>query len=138
MTSSVDEVVRELETLPYVSGDVQTLEELMERLRGADGAERAVGPILRFLETHPDDDVGAPGPLVHFVEKFYRRGYEAQLVDSVQRSPTLHSLWMLNRLINGSKGREKARYRAVMKAVAQGRTVRTDVRALADEFLAGA
>jgi hypothetical protein len=48
-----------------------------------------------------------PGPLVHFVERFYRRGYEQKLVESVATKPTYHTVWMMNRLINGEKEQAK-------------------------------
>jgi hypothetical protein len=50
-----------------------------------------------------------PGPLVHFVERFYRHGYEQKLVDSVTRKPTYHTVWMMNRLLNGEKDQSKRR-----------------------------
>jgi hypothetical protein len=48
----------------------------------------AIEPILRFMEEHPSVDFGVPGSLVHFVERFYRKGYEEKLVASVRRKPT--------------------------------------------------
>jgi len=66
------------------------------------GAE-AVEPILRFVETHPHIDFGSPGPLVHFAERFYGHGYEDILLESLRRRPTALTVWMLNRVINGTK-----------------------------------
>jgi hypothetical protein len=78
------------------------------------GAE-AVDTVLRFMERHPDIDFGAPGALVHFVERFDGPEYEQSLVNSVRRSPTPHTIWMLNRVINGRQSPEwKARLLAVM------------------------
>jgi hypothetical protein len=61
-----------------------------------------VEPILRFLEANPDANFGMPGLLVHFVERFYKHGYEEALIDSINRAPTFQTIWMLNRLINGT------------------------------------
>src|SRR5712671_5533785 len=61
-----------------------------------------VEPILRFMESNPGLDLGSPGPLVHFVERFYGNGYEQKLIDSLQRKPTPHTVRMLNRVINGT------------------------------------
>ena len=77
---------------------------LVDSLSSSSPGVEMVDPILRFLESHPDWDFGLPGPLVHFVEKFYRRGYEEELVKSIQRQPTAHTAWMLNRIINGERG----------------------------------
>src|SRR5260221_9759822 len=69
----------------------------------------SVEPILRFIEEHPYIEFGTPGALVHFMEKFYGRGYERELVESVKRRPTLSTVWMLNRVINGTKAPEAKR-----------------------------
>jgi len=61
-----------------------------------------VDAIIRFMEDHPSLEFGTPGPLVHFVEQFYRNGYEERLVESVKRAPTPHTVWLLNRIINGA------------------------------------
>ena len=66
----------------------------------------AVEPILRFMEDNQQIAYGMPGVLVHFVERFYRNGYEQALVGSVRRKPTPHTVWMLNRIINGTKAPE--------------------------------
>jgi len=63
----------------------------------------SVRVILEFMEENPAIDFGSPGSLVHFIEKFYGRGYEAELIASINRKPTSHTVWMLNRIINGTK-----------------------------------
>jgi hypothetical protein len=60
-------------------------------------------PVLQFMEDYPELDFGTPGSLVHFVERFYKHGYEEKLIQSIQRRPTAHTIWMLNRLINGTR-----------------------------------
>jgi len=39
-------------------------------------------------EEHSAIDFGTPGPLVHFMERFYGKGYEEKLIESVRRKPT--------------------------------------------------
>ncbi len=78
-------------------------EEVIEALETSGGGLDAVRTILVFMEDHGSVDFGAPGPLVHFVERFYKNGYEALLLESVRRRPTGHTLWMLNRVLNGTK-----------------------------------
>jgi hypothetical protein len=77
--------------------------ELTQAWSSAAVGLETVEPIMRFMEGHPATDFGAPGPLVHFVERFYRKGYEEKLVESVQRKPTSLTVWMLNRIINGTQ-----------------------------------
>jgi hypothetical protein len=59
----------------------------------------AVEPILLFMEENPGLDYGMPGALVHFVEGFYGKGYENRLIESVERRPIWHTIWMLNRVL---------------------------------------
>jgi hypothetical protein len=78
----------------------------------------AIEPILRFIEAHPELDFGTPGPLVHFVEQFWKSGYEEKLVESVVRRPTRPTVMMLGRIINGNAGDEVETFLAVLKAIA--------------------
>ncbi len=66
----------------------------------------AVEPLLQLMERHPLDDFGMPGAIVHFVERFYKKGYEELLVKSIKRKPTMHTVWMLNRIKNGSENKK--------------------------------
>lgn len=50
-----------------------------------------VEPILEIIGTNPTVDFGMPGDLVHFVELFYKHGYEELLVSSVRKNPTASS-----------------------------------------------
>lgn len=65
----------------------------------------AVEPILKFMETHPDIDCGAPGPLTHFMEHVDPSGYDAKLLASIGRLPTSHAVGLLNRVINAAQTR---------------------------------
>ena len=80
----------------------ETCEEVVEQLEDGHDGRDAIGPILRLMELHEDVDFGMPGPLVHFLEKYYRSGYEELLLESVKQRPTPHTLWMLNRIVNGT------------------------------------
>jgi len=86
---------------------IEDIEEMIEPFS-------AVEPLLVFMEKNPDIEYGMPGPLVHFVEKFYGNGYEAKLVESIKRKPTKHTLWMLSRVINGSSEFAKKEYLSLL------------------------
>lgn len=79
------------------------IEEIEER----EDALESIQPILMLIEKNPNVDFGRPGPLVHFVERFYKNGYEEKLIESLKRFPTKHTVWMLNRIINASQGEYK-------------------------------
>lgn len=104
---------------------------------GLDATDLTTVPVLlRFMEEHPNLDFGTPGPLVHFVERFYRRGYEAELLASLARSPTSHTLWMLNRIINGTaEPDQRAQLLDVLRASAEHPSASETVRETALDFL---
>ncbi len=79
--------------------------------------------LFMFMENNPNIDYGMPGPIVHFMESYYKKGYEDELLKSVKRKPTQRTVWMLNRVLNDVNliGREK--YIGVMEEAIK----RTDV-----------
>lgn len=91
--------------------------------------------LLRLFEDHPEADFGMPGPIVHFLERFYKRGYEPELLKSIERTPVPHTLWMLNRIINGSDGATKAMYLTELQQVLNRPDVEQQTRQTAKEFL---
>lgn len=104
----------------------------MQRGVGLDG----VRAILAFMEAHPDLEYGAPGALVHFAERFYRKGYEAELVDSLSRKPIAHTAWMLNRIINGTQAPDdRTRYVVVLERARDNPAADARTRAEITHFL---
>ena len=93
----------------------------------------SVQPLLRLMERHPLTDFGSPGPIVHFVERFYQKGYEEELLLSLKRMPTLHTVWMLNRLINGTDQAEV--YLELLKEISENTSYDKEIREEALHFL---
>ena len=109
---------------------------LKERWISSGVGVEAVEPIFRFMEAHPDIDFGPPGPLVHFAERFYRAGYEEKLLASLERKPTQHTIWMLNRVINGAKEADLRRnYIGLMRRARLHPDADQDTRKDIDQFL---
>ena len=78
-----------------------------------------------------------PGPLVHFAERFYRKGYEAELTASLARRPTSHTAWMMNRVINGtSLAADKDGYLAALTQAAHHPAIDDQVRSDIAGFIA--
>jgi hypothetical protein len=93
--------------------------DLVEALEGRSSELSCVRAILEFLEEHQDADVGTPGPLVHFVERFYGNGYEGELLSSLERRRTSDTVWMLHRIINGTTDASaEVQYWAALRAAA--------------------
>lgn len=84
--------------------------EVVDDLEDGEYSKYAIPLILQMMESHPNVDFGSPGPLVHYVESYYKNGYEQELIASIRRRPTTHTLWMLNRIVNGMDGQDKDQY----------------------------
>jgi hypothetical protein len=113
MTST--EISEQLEGVASSDDFAASSTELADRWRSANVGFEAVEPILRFMEKNPSIDFGMPGSLTHIVERFYGNGYERMLLESISRKPTQQTIWMLNRVINGTKApAEKQRLVAAM------------------------
>ena len=129
------EATRQLEEIADAGDDfAQQSSQLTAKWEVDPKGSEAVEPILRFMESRPHIDYGAPGPLVHFVENF--PNYEAKLVESVERHPTPHTVWMLNRVINDSDdAQQREALLSVLKQVIQNPAADDLTRSSASEFL---
>ena len=95
-----------------------------------------VREIISFMEEHPKVDYGSPGSLVQFVEGLRGKGYESLLVGSIRRRPTAHTLWMLNRLINGTNDLAiRTNLIELLRSVAANEKMDSGVLEVAREFL---
>lgn len=110
--------------------------EVVERWELESIGFEAVEPVLAFMEEHPYVDFGSPGALTHFIEKFHRRGYDEALLSSVKRRPTPHTVWLLNRLINGEHD-ESVRLAQIslMREAAANQSASLETRSTAAGFL---
>ncbi len=117
MFKNIEDFVNILEVNIENDNFIDTCEDIVKILDKFENSYDAVELILALIEKNPEADFGMPGPLVHFVEKYYKDGYEEKLVDSVKRTPNIHNCFMLNRLINGSEGEEKQVYLSVLDEI---------------------
>jgi hypothetical protein len=115
---SPETLASQLEALADAEDFLARSEEMAAGWIEAGAGMETVEPVLKLMEKHPGLDFGSPGPLVHFVERFNGGGYEAKLIESIERRPTAHTVWMLNRLINGTKApADRSRLVGVMEGV---------------------
>jgi hypothetical protein len=71
-----------------------------------------------------NDSVAHYAYLRYFVEEFYLKGYKDNLIESVGRMPTMMTVWMLNRVLNGTEepGKRQALLRAMREAASNPKT----------------
>jgi len=112
---------------------LERLPELTDALMSVPRPERAIPELFRVMERMPDTDLGSPGPLVHTLEAL--NGYEIELIHSVRRSPSLLSVWMLNRILNTDMPTDIRRsYMSLLKEAADRPDVPKAVRDDAHDF----
>lgn len=98
----------------------------------------AVESILKLMEKNPLVEFGTPGPLTHFMEKFYKdkqEEYELFLKESVEQKPTVHTVWLLNRVINGSKNEKQKEFIGILNSISKDQRIQNEIRDVADNFL---
>jgi hypothetical protein len=124
---SADDVISLLEAF-YSSPDAQNPAQSWDNWDGF-GVTAIIEGVLRFMEAHPDIEFGSPGPLVHRLEGFSLEFYVPHLVASLKRTPTVQTVWMLNRIINGMKGHPwRASLIDDMRAISQRSNVAPEIR----------
>lgn len=129
----VEQLLQEMEELVGTDELEYELDGKMMQLEQEGAGLELVTPILQIMERHPLDDFGVPGAMVHFVEQFFRNGYEERLVESLTRRPACHTVWMLNRIINGSEDTQE--YLELLEAIAGREDLEPEIRERAQEYL---
>jgi len=130
-----EQLIERLQNSVGSAGFEKVADETVEKFESFDDPSVFVGPVIRLIEENPDAELGNPGGLVHFVEKFYEKGYESLLVESLERSPTAHTIWMLNRIINDTSNPARREYVDLMKRIAERDDIDTETKRSAQSFL---
>ena len=121
----IDEIKKEIGIIDTVDdSNINDLDSLCEDIieLNKEGWDTAIlmDPLFRILENNTEFDFGMPGQIVHTLEKHYKKGLEEELFKSLNRKPTFYTLWMLNRIINGtSDTKEKEGYMEMLKSILQ-------------------
>ncbi|WP_424042024.1 hypothetical protein [Prevotella pallens] len=119
----IEEIKKEIEIIDTIDdSNINDLDLLCEDIieLNNEGWDTAIlmDPLFRILEKNSDFDFGMPGQIVHALEKHYKKGLEEELFKSLNRKPTFYTLWMLNRIINGtSDPKEKEGYMEMLKSI---------------------
>ena len=116
----------------YNEADTLVIYESIEAITNAGYRSEAVEPLLQLLERHPTTYFGDPGDIVDFIEQFDGE-YENALAESVKRTPTGSTVWMLNRCINA--GIHKDEFMDILKEAAGRTDIDKGVKESAQEFV---
>ena len=107
--------------------------ECMQNIESDYNEPDSIEPLLKLMERHTLTSFGSPGAIVRFVETFYKRGYEEKLIASLKRMPTVHTVWMLHRIMNGEDNTED--YLSLLKRISENEDYDEEIRYEALHFL---
>ena len=116
----------------YDEADTQVMYESIDTITNAGYKSEAVEPLLQLFERHPVAYFGDPGAIVDFIEQFGGE-YEISLAASVKRTPTISTVWMLNRCINAGEHTEE--FMDLLKEIANRTDVDKDIKERAQEYV---
>ena len=114
--------------------EFELADEVMDAMEAYPQPFDLVAPILDFISNHPKVDFGSPGDLVHFVEKFYHKGYEELLMESVLKRPTMHNIWMLHRCYNAHDPELVPKIKVLIREIQDGDEIAIEVRTMIEEL----
>lgn len=78
-----EEIITRLQNAAKEDEEYYMDDDLIDAINEYPEPFELVEPILEIIGTHPRVDFGMPGDLVHFLEQFYKHGYE-ELLDNMK------------------------------------------------------
>src|SRR5262249_54832786 len=136
MPRSTKKILADLDAFGPPMEDWGRLDELLQELWASHSPSQGVRTLFGVLERYPDHDgYGVFWPILHGLEAI--PGYEAELIRSVQRTPTEFNLMMVGRLLNaGQKEVNDVSLVELLSAVATDKRYDEAVRKQAKKYLA--
>ena len=129
-----EEIITRLQNAAKEDEEYYMDDDLIDAINEYPEPFELVEPILEIIGTHHMVDFGMPGDLVHFVELFYKQGYEELLVSSVRKNPTAHNIWMVHRCFNDVNNPKREMFVELMKELKDDSSVSMDIKKEIDEF----
>lgn len=129
-----EEIITQLQNAAIPNEEYYLDDDLIDAINEYPEPFELVEPILEIIGTNPTVDFGMPGDLVHFVELFYKHGYEELLISSVRKNPTAHNIWMVHRCFNDVNNPKREMFVEFMKELKDDSSVSMDIKKEIDEF----
>lgn len=131
---TVEKIIEALKMAAKPYESYYIADEVRQAMMQLTNPEELVEPILDIIGTNPEVDFGMPGDLVHFVECFYKKGYEELLIASVRKNPTAHNVWMVHRCYNDIKNPMHKKFKELIIELRNNQSISNDLKAVIDEF----
>lgn len=129
-----EEIITRLQNAAKEDEEYYMDDDLIDAINEYPEPFELVEPILEIIGTHPRVDFGMPGDLVHFLEQFYKHGYEELLVSSERKNPTAHNIWMVHRCFNDVNNPKREMFVELMKELKDDSSISMDIKKEIDEF----
>ena len=129
-----EEIITRLQNATKEDEEYYMDDDLIDAINQYTEPFELVEPILEIIGTHPRVNFGMPGDLVHFLEQFYKHGYEELLVSSVRKNPTAHNIWMVHRCFNDVNNPKREMFAKLMKELKDDSSISMDIKKEIDEF----
>lgn len=129
----IERLIKEMEEHIDCDDFEEVQEKCLSQIEKANLGISAVEPLLLFIERHPLSNFGIPGAIVHYVEQFYKKGYEDLLITSVIRRPTLHTVWMINRIKNAGENSDK--YEKILNDILEKQDIEEKIKNSVKKFI---
>jgi hypothetical protein len=138
MPTTADTIIASLEAFVAKDGGGDEA-ALYDALEGFDTLPDWLGVVpamFAVMERYPDADLGAPGPLVHSIERLPVAEFEPLLRASVERQPGQLNVWMVNRILNSQlPAQHREELLALLRRVTSHARASETTRQTAERFL---
>ena len=108
---------------------------ILEKIDKVENSHYTVKSLIKIIQENPEFDFGNHGEIVFFLEKYDEEKYDRILVESVMEKPTEHTIFMMNRIINGASDEKKSEYIELYMKILCGNRINNDLKNIINEFL---
>jgi len=135
MESIIEEFCERLASIDAEDDELMShLYEATDLLENESDISNAFDSIFNFIESNPESDLGAPGPLVHLLEDHYPK-YTPRLIESLENRATYTTVFMLSRILNSDLAPNiREQYLSLLKGIAGNENADSMAREQAKEF----
>lgn len=108
---------------------------ILEKIDKVENSHYSVKPLIKIIQENPEFDFGNPGEIVFFLEKYDEEKYDKILVESLMEKPTEHTVFMMNRIINGASEEKKSEYIELYMKILCDNRINDELKNIIKEFL---
>jgi hypothetical protein len=108
---------------------------ILDKIDKVENSHYSVKPLIKIIQENPEFDFGNPGEIVFFLEKYDEEKYDRILVESVMEKPTEHTIFMMNRIINGALEEKKSEYIELYMKILCDNRINDELKKIIKEFL---